>query len=68
MRDGPQEFIFEAIRALGFFSHSRSWPRTLRVATFIFAGLMVLNGAAHITGAIAGRTAPTVRFEHPMPG
>jgi hypothetical protein len=29
---------------------------------------MVLNGAAHITGTIAGRTVATVRFERPMPG
>jgi hypothetical protein len=43
-------------------------PRALRVATVIFAGLMVLNGVAHITGTIAGRTVATVRFERPMPG
>ena len=29
-------------------------PRALRVATVIFAGLMALNGVAHITGTIAG--------------
>ena len=32
------------------------------------SGLMVLNGAAHIAGTIAGRTVPSVRFERPMPG
>ena len=37
-------------------------------ATVIFAGLMALNGVAHITGTIAGRTVATVRFERPMPG
>ena len=40
----------------------------VRVATFAFASLMVLNGAGHITGTIAGRTVATVRFERPMPG
>jgi hypothetical protein len=43
-------------------------PRALRAATVIFAGVMVLNGVAHITGTIAGRTVATVRFERPMPG
>ena len=43
-------------------------PRALRVAAVIFACLMALNGTAHITGTIAGRTVATVRFERPMPG
>ena len=43
-------------------------PRAMRVATVAFAGLMVLNGAAHITGTIVGRTVATVRFDRPMPG
>ena len=42
--------------------------RVMRVATVAFAGLMVLNGAAHITGTIVGRTVATVQFERPMPG
>jgi hypothetical protein len=43
-------------------------PRLIRAAAVVFAGLMVLNGAAHIAGTMAGRTVPTVRFERPMPG
>ena len=43
-------------------------PRALRVATVIFAGLMALNGVAHITGTYAGVPVATVRFERPMPG
>jgi len=43
-------------------------PGAVRAATIFFAGLMVLNGAAHITGTIVGRTVATVRFERPMPG
>ena len=43
-------------------------PGAARAATMLFAGLMVLNGAAHITGTIVGRTVATMRFERPMPG
>jgi hypothetical protein len=43
-------------------------PRVVRAAAVVFAGLMVLNGAAHIAGTLAGRTVPSVRFERPMPG
>jgi hypothetical protein len=43
-------------------------PRVLRGMAVAFAGLMVLNGAAHIAGTVAGRTVPTVRFDRPMPG
>ena len=43
-------------------------PRVVRAVAVVFAGLMVLNGAAHIAGTVAGRTVPTVRFERPMPG
>jgi hypothetical protein len=43
-------------------------PRGVRAGALVFAGLMMLNGAAHITGTIAGRTVATVRFERPMPG
>jgi hypothetical protein len=43
-------------------------PRAIRAAALVFAGVMVLNGLAHITGTIAGRTVDTVRFERPMPG
>ena len=43
-------------------------PRVIRVATVVFACLMVLNGLAHIAGTIAGRTVASVRFERPMPG
>jgi hypothetical protein len=43
-------------------------PRLIRAAAVVFAGLMVLNGAAHMAGTVAGRTVPTVRFERPMPG
>jgi hypothetical protein len=43
-------------------------PRLIRAAAVVFACLMVLNGAAHIAGTVAGRTVPTVRFERPMPG
>jgi hypothetical protein len=42
--------------------------RVMRVETVAAAGLMVLNGAAHITGTIVGRTVATVRFERPGPG
>jgi hypothetical protein len=43
-------------------------PRVVRAAAIVFAGLMVLNGAAHITGTVLGRTVPSVRFDRPMPG
>ena len=43
-------------------------PRVVRAAAVVVAGLMVLNGVAHIAGTVAGRTVPTVRFERPMPG
>jgi hypothetical protein len=43
-------------------------PRVVRAVAVVFAGLMVLNGAAHIAGTVAGRTVPNVRFERPMPG
>jgi hypothetical protein len=43
-------------------------PRVARTVAVVFAGLMVLNGIAHITGTVAGRTVPSVRFERPMPG
>jgi hypothetical protein len=43
-------------------------PRAVRAAALVFAAFMVLNGVAHITGTIAGRTVDTVRFERPMPG
>jgi hypothetical protein len=43
-------------------------PRAIRAVAVVFAGLMVLNGAAHTAGTLAGRTVPTVRFERPMPG
>jgi hypothetical protein len=42
--------------------------RAARVAAIAFAGLMILNGAGHITGTLAGRTVASVRFERPMPG
>jgi hypothetical protein len=42
--------------------------RTTRMATVIFAALMVLNGGAHLAGTIAGHTVATVHFERPMPG
>ena len=42
--------------------------RAVRVATVIFAALMVLNGVGHLAGTLAGRTVATVRFERPMPG
>ena len=37
--------------------------RAVGAATIDFAGLMVLNGVAHLTGTIAGRAIATVRFE-----
>ena len=43
-------------------------PRGIRAFAIGFAGFMALNGAAHVTGTIAGRTVETVRFERPMPG
>jgi hypothetical protein len=43
-------------------------PRTVRAAALVFAGLMVLNGFAHLTGTVAGRTVDSVRVERPMPG
>jgi len=46
----------------------RRGPRALRVFVIGFAGLMVLNGAGHILGTIAGRTVSSVRFARPMPG
>jgi hypothetical protein len=42
--------------------------RAVRMATVVFAALMVLNGGAHVAGTIAGRTVATVQFERPMPG
>jgi hypothetical protein len=42
--------------------------RAIRMATVIFAALMVLNGGAHLAGTIAGQTVATVHFERPMPG
>jgi hypothetical protein len=42
--------------------------RAVRLATGVFAALMVLNGAAHLVGSIAGQTVATVQFERPMPG
>jgi hypothetical protein len=42
--------------------------RAIRAAALVFAGFMILNGLAHITATIAGRTVDTVRFERPMPG
>lgn len=43
-------------------------PRAVRAAAVVFATLMILNGAGHITGTVVGRTVATVRFERPMPG
>jgi hypothetical protein len=43
-------------------------PRVVRAVAVVFAGLMVLNGTAHIAGTVAGRSVSTVRFERPMPG
>jgi hypothetical protein len=43
-------------------------PRSLHVGAVVFAGLMVLNGGAHVAGTIAGRTVESVRFDRPMPG
>ena len=45
-----------------------SRPPAVRIATLAFAVLMVLNGAGHIAGTIAGRTVASVRFDRPMPG
>lgn len=47
-----------AFRANGF----------VRRLAYPFAGIMLLNGLAHIAGTIAGRTVSTVRFKRPMPG
>ncbi len=47
-----------AFRAKGF----------VRRLAYPFAGIMLLNGLAHIAGTIAGRTVSTVRFKRPMPG
>lgn len=46
----------------------RPGARGLLVLAAVFAGLMVLNGVAHVLGTIAGRTVSTVRFPGPMPG
>jgi hypothetical protein len=43
-------------------------PRVVRALAVVFAALMVVNGAAHIAGTIAGRTVAGVRFARPMPG
>lgn len=40
----------------------------VRRLAYPFAGIMLLNGLAHIAGTIAGRTVSTVRFKRPMPG
>jgi hypothetical protein len=40
----------------------------VRRLAYPFAGIMLLNGLAHIAGTIAGRTVDTVRFKRPMPG
>jgi hypothetical protein len=43
-------------------------PRAIRAAAVVFAGLMVLNGAGHVAGTIAGQTVSSVQFARPMPG
>jgi hypothetical protein len=43
-------------------------PRVARAVAVVFAGLMVLNGTAHIAGTVAGQTVATVRFDRPMSG
>ena len=43
-------------------------PRAVRAAAVVFAGLMALNGVAHLTGTVMGRNVATVQFERPMPG
>ena len=42
--------------------------RFVRVLAYPFAGVMLLNGLAHVAGTFAGRTVSTVRFRRPMPG
>ena len=42
--------------------------RLVRRLAYPFAGIMLVNGLAHIAGTIAGRTVSTVRFKRPMPG
>jgi hypothetical protein len=42
-----------------------AWMRPLG---YIFAFIMLANGAAHIAGTIAGRTIASIRFPRPMPG
>lgn len=42
--------------------------RPIRSLAWIFAALMIGNGAAHILGTIAGRTVSSVHFPRPMPG
>lgn len=42
--------------------------RAARIAAAIFGAVMLLNGLAHITGTIRGRTVDAVKFARPMPG
>lgn len=42
--------------------------RWMRPLAYVFAIVMLLNGAAHTTGTILGRTVEAVRFVRPMPG
>ena len=42
--------------------------RWIRPLAYLFAAVMLLNGAAHTTGTILGRTVESVRFTRPMAG
>ena len=39
-----------------------------RPFAYLFAALMIVNGAGHTVGTIAGRTFEFIRFSRPMPG
>jgi hypothetical protein len=42
--------------------------RWMRPVAYVFAVLMIVNGAGHTLGTIFGRTVGSVHFSRPMPG
>jgi hypothetical protein len=48
-----------------FVFQGKRWMRPL---TYLFAGIMFLNGVGHTLGTILGHSVESVRFPRPMPG
>lgn len=55
--------VLLALSPLAFANH-RFW----RPLAYFFSVIMLLNGAAHTAGTIAGRTFADITFSRPMPG